>query len=286
MLIPAFILVGIYSYGPLFGLQIAFKDFDLAKGIIGSPWVGLDNFKYIFTSYPNFGQVVFNTVYISAIKLVFRFLVPIVVAILLNEVGKVRFKRTVQTLVYLPHFISWVVVCGIMISALSPTDGILNDIIKSMGMKPIYFLGNPNTFRPVLVISDIWKEFGYSTIIYMAALTGIDPTLYEAATIDRANRLQKIIYITLPGITPIMVLVGTLSVGTLMNAGFDQIFNLYGPLVYSVADVLDTFTYRMGILNTQYDMSAAVGMMTSLVNASLVATAYWIAYKVADYRIF
>ena len=189
-------------------------------------------------------------------------------------------------MIYLPHFISWITICGILISMLSPTDGVVNEILKIFGMEPVYFLGNKSTFRPVLVISDVWKEFGYGTIIYMAALTGIDPTLYEAATIDRANRFQKMWYITLPGIAPVVVLTGILGLGSLLGAGFDQIFNLYNPLVYDVADVLDTFTYRMGILNAQYDYSTAIGMMTSLVNTSLVMVSYWIAYKVAGYRVF
>ena len=286
MLIPGAVILIIYSYIPIFGLQIAFKDFDIAKGIWGSPWVGLDNFKYIFFSYPGFGKVVFNTVYIAVLKMIFRYITPIIVALLLNEVMHIKFKRTVQTLIYLPHFISWIVICGLMISILSPTDGAVNEILKAVGLKPVYFLGNKSTFRPVLIISDVWKEFGYGTIIYMAALTSIDPSLYEAATIDRANRFQKVLYITLPGIAPIAVLVGTLGLGSLLSAGFDQIFNLYNPLVYDVADVLDTFTYRMGILNAQYDLSTAVSFVTSFTNAGLVLISYFIAYKVAGYRPF
>ena len=286
MLIPGAVILIIYSYIPIFGLQIAFKDFDIAKGIWGSPWVGLDNFKYIFFSYPGFGKVVFNTVYIAVLKMIFRYITPIIVALLLNEVMHIKFKRTVQTLIYLPHFISWIVICGIMISILSPTDGAVNEILKAVGLKPVYFLGNKSTFRPVLIISDVWKSFGYGTIIYMAALTSIDPELYEAATIDRANRFQKVLYITLPGIAPIAVLVGILGLGSLLSAGFDQIFNLYNPLVYDVADVLDTFTYRMGILNAQYDLSTAVSFVTSFTNAGLVLISYFIAYKVAGYRPF
>ncbi len=286
MLIPGAVILIIYSYIPIFGLQIAFKDFDIAKGIWGSPWVGLDNFKYIFFSYPGFGKVVFNTVYIAVLKMIFRYITPIIVALLLNEVMHIKFKRTVQTLIYLPHFISWIVICGIMISILSPTDGAVNEILKAVGLKPVYFLGNKSTFRPVLIISDVWKSFGYGTIIYMAALTSIDPSLYEAATIDRANRFQKVLYITLPGIAPIAVLVGILGLGSLLSAGFDQIFNLYNPLVYDVADVLDTFTYRMGILNAQYDLSTAVSFVTSFTNAGLVLISYFIAYKVAGYRPF
>ena len=286
MLIPGAVILIIYSYIPIFGLQIAFKDFDIAKGIWGSPWVGLDNFKYIFFSYTGFGKVVFNTVYIAVLKMIFRYITPIIVALLLNEVMHIKFKRTVQTLIYLPHFISWIVICGLMISILSPTDGAVNEILKAVGLKPVYFLGNKSTFRPVLIISDVWKEFGYGTIIYMAALTSIDPSLYEAATIDRANRFQKVLYITLPGIAPIAVLVGILGLGSLLSAGFDQIFNLYNPLVYDVADVLDTFTYRMGILNAQYDLSTAVSFVTSFTNAGLVLISYFIAYKVAGYRPF
>ena len=286
MLIPGAVILAIYSYAPILGLQIAFKKFDIVKGIWGSPWVGLDNFKYIFFSYPGFGRIVFNTVYIAILKMIFRYITPIVVALLLNEVMHVKFKRTVQTLVYLPHFISWIVVCGLMISILSPSDGALNEVLKAFGMEPVYFLGNKSTFRPVLIISDVWKEFGYGTIIYMAALTSIDPSLYEAATIDRANRFQKVIYITLPGIAPIAVLVGILGLGSLLSAGFDQIFNLYNPLVYDVADVLDTFTYRLGIMNAQYDLSTAVSCVTSFTNAGLVMVSYFIAYKVAGYRPF
>ena len=285
MLIPGAVILLIYNYAPLFGLQIAFKDFSIGRGILASKWVGLENFKFIL-NYPNFDRVVTNTVMISLLKLSFRFATPIIIALLLNEITNIRFKRITQTFVYLPHFISWVVVAGILTAILDPSDGIINTIVKAMGGKPIYFLGSAKYFRSVLVLSDIWKEFGYGTIIYMAALTGIDPSLYEAATIDRANRWQKIRYITLPGIVPIMVLISTLSIGGLMSAGFDQIFNLYNPLVYDVGDVLDTFTYRLGIVNTQYDMATAVGMMTQLVSASLVGISYYIAYKYADYRIF
>ena len=285
MLIPGAIIVAIYSYGPLFGLQIAFKRYDIVQGIWNSPWIGLTNFKYVM-SYPGFWQIVFNTVYIALLKMIFRYVVPIVVALLLNEVLNLKFKRIVQTLIYLPHFISWIVICGVLISILDPTDGAVNEILKVFGMEPVYFLGNKSTFRPVLVISDVWKEFGYGTIIYMAALTGIDPTLYEAATIDRANRFQKMWYITLPGMAPVIVLTGILGLGSLLSAGFDQIFNLYNPLVYDVADVLDTLTYRMGLVNAQYDVSTAISLMTSVINAGLVGISYFIAYKVAGYRIF
>jgi putative aldouronate transport system permease protein len=286
MLIPALVLVIIYAYGPLGGLIIAFKRYDIATGILNSPWVGLENFKTLLFKYVDFKSVLFNTVYISGMKLVATFIAPIVVAILLNEVYNLKFKKSIQTLIYLPYFMSWVIIAGIMMDILSPNDGILNNIIKALGFKPIYFLGQANIFPFVVVISDVWKGFGFGTIIYMAALTGIDPSLYEAAIIDGANRFQRIKYITIPGIVPIMVLLGTLSLGYILNAGFEQIFNLYNPLVYSTGDILDTFTYRIGIVNSQYDMATTVGLFKSAVSIVMVSTSYYVAYKVADYRIF
>lgn len=286
MLVPALILVLVYSYGPLGGLVIAFQKYDIAKGILKSEWVGLENFDYLFNRYPDFFKVIWNTLFISVMKLILRFIAPIIVALLLNEVSRNGFKRSVQTLIYLPHFISWVVISGIMIDVLSPTDGAVNTALKAMGMKSVYFLGNPKLFPYVMVLSDIWKEFGYGTIIYMAALTSIDLSLYEAARIDGANRMQRIRYITIPGIVPIMVLMGTLSLGSLLNAGFEQIFNLYNSLVYSTGDVLDTFTYRTGMMYFQYDIATAVGLLKSGVSLILVSGSYYLAYKFADYRIF
>ncbi|MDR1536980.1 MAG: ABC transporter permease subunit [Clostridiales bacterium] len=285
MLLPAVILVAVYSYGPLAGLVIAFQSYDIAMGIRASEWVGLDNFRFLF-KFPTFNQVIWNTVYISFLKLVVRFIVPIVVSILLNEIKRVKYKKAIQTMIYLPHFISWVVISGILISVLNPTDGIINGLITFFGGKPIYFLGDNSVFTGVLVVSDAWKDFGYGTIIYMAALTSIDSNLYEAASIDRANRWQKIWNITIPGIIPIMILVGTLSMGNLLNAGFDQVFNLYNPLVYSTGDILDTFLYRIGIDNAQYDIATAAGMIKSAVSLGLVSISYFLAYKLADYRIF
>ncbi|GHU78002.1 protein LplB [Clostridia bacterium] len=285
MLVPALVLVLIYSYGPLFGLSLAFKDYDIARGIMRSPWVGFAKFRYLFKN-PNFKRVISNTITLSMMKLACRFVIPVTVAILLNEVRSLSFKRTVQTLVYLPYFVSWVALSGIFISILSPTDGAVNQVLKSIGMQPIYFLGDPKIFPTVMVVTDIWKEFGYGTIVYMAALTSIDPSLYEAAAIDGAGRFRRIVHITLPGITSILVLMGILSLGGLMNAGFDQIFNLYNPMVYRTGDILDTFTYRIGMINAQYDTATAVGLIKSCVSLVLVSGSYYAAYKFADYRIF
>lgn len=286
MVLPAMVLVAIYSYGPLVGWTMAFQQYDITQGLFGSPYAGWDNFVYLFTRYPGFWRVIGNTLTISVAKMVVNFFVPIVVALLLNEVTARKYKKSLQTVMYLPHFISWVVISGLMIDILSPTDGVVNVIIKALGGQSIYFLGAPAIFPAVMVISDAWKGFGFSTILYMAALTGIDPQLYEAATIDGASRWKRCWHITLPGIVPIMVLSGILSLGSLFNAGFDQIFNLYNPAVYSTGDVLDTFTYRIGFKNWQYDIATAVGIVKSCVSLVMISASYFIAYKLADYRIF
>ncbi|MEG1997743.1 MAG: ABC transporter permease subunit [Clostridiales bacterium] len=280
MLIPGVLLTLIYAYGPMFGLVIAFKKFSMANGILGSEWVGLDNFVYLFKYYPNFTQIIANTVIIAVLKMIFNFFVPVIVALMLNELSSNKFRRGIQTIVYLPHFISWVVIAGILIVALHPTDGIINNILKSFGVDPIYFLGNNKTFRPVLVISDVWKNFGYGTIIYMAALTGIDPTLYEEATIDRANRLQKMWHITLPGILPIIVLVTTLNMGGILNAGFDQIFAISNYLVVSVADIIDTYVYRIGMEDRKFSEATAAGLFQSAIGMALVIITNCVAKKI------
>jgi putative aldouronate transport system permease protein len=285
MAVPALILVLIYHYGPLYGLTIAFKKYNFALGIFESPWNGLDNFRYLFAN-PNFTRVIWNTISISLMKLAAGFAIPIAVAILLNEIRRERFKKTVQTMIYLPHFISWIIISGVFINILNPTDGAVNKLLEFVGIGPFNFLGDRNLFPLTMVVTDVWKSFGYSTIIYMAALTSIDPSLYEAAGIDCANRFQKIWHITVPGIVPIMVLVGTLSMGRLLNAGFDQIFNMYNPSVYSTGDILDTMVYRMGLGNYQFDVATAVGFLKSAVSLCLVSLSYLLAYKFADYRIF
>jgi putative aldouronate transport system permease protein len=290
MLIPGIVITLIYSYGPLVGLSIAFQKFDITKGLFGSQWVGLENFKYIFLL-PDFGRALYNTIFISFLKMIIGLIFPIIIAILLNEVRHIKFKRTVQTFVYLPYFISWVIVAGVMIDMLSPSSGIINHILGTFGVKPIFFLGEKHVFPYVIVISDIWKGFGFGTIIYMAALTGIDPSQYEAAEIDGANRFQRIWNITIPGIMPIIVLSATLTLGSLLNAGFDQVINLYNPMVYDTGDIIDTLVYRVGIEGAngtipQYDIGAAIGLFKSVVSFILVSSAYWTAHKFADYTIF
>lgn len=219
-------------------------------------------------------------------KIIAGLVVPITIAILLNELRQEWMKRTFQTMVYLPHFLSWVLLSGIIIDVLSPSTGIVNQILGLFGAKPIFFLGDNKWFPYVMVITDVWKEFGFGTIIYLAALTNINPSLYEAAEIDGAGRWKQTINVTLPGMMPIIVLMLTLNIGNVLNAGFDQIFNLYSPQVYESGDVIDTFVYRMGIEQAQYGFATAVGLLKSVVSFILISVSYVMAYRFANYRIF
>lgn len=286
MLIPGFVYLLIFEFLPLFGLVIAFEDFKLSKGVFGSKWIGFENFRYIFTMYPNFWRIVKNTVEIALLKLCFGFTAPILVALMLHEIKNKAYKRTIQTLVYIPHFVSWVILAGILRTMLDPTNGLINYIIGLFGHDPVYFLGNNGTFRAVLVISDVWKGFGWGTIIYMAALTGVDPELYDAAAIDGAGRLQRALHVTLPSIMPIIMLNLILSIPGILNAGFDQIFNLYNERVYQTADVLDTFIYRLGIMDSQYGLSTAIGLVKSTISSILLVVSYWVASKKFGYKVF
>jgi putative aldouronate transport system permease protein len=285
MVLPAFVLMAVYHYGPFFGLSIAFQHYDYSMPFFQQEWIGLENFRYIF-HFPGFFRVVWNTFFISIMKLFAGMIAPIVISILLNEVPKLKLKKAIQTSIYLPHFISWVIISGIFIDLLSPSTGAVNGVIKWLGFEPIYFLGEKAIFPYVLVATDVWKGFGFGTIIYLAALTNINPNLYEAAEIDGARRHQKIWHITLPGVIHIVVLISILNLGHILNAGFDQVFNMYNPLVYETGDILDTLTYRMGILNVQYDLATAIGLFKSGISLLLVSVSYYLAYKFADYRIF
>ena len=285
MVLPSLVIVAIYAYGPMFGLVIAFQKYYPTLGISRSQWIGLGNFTYLL-DLPNIWRVIYNTLYISSMKIVIGQVVPIITALLLNEVRKQVFKRTVQTLVYLPYFLSWVILGGILIDLLSPSSGIVNQLLQTIGLKPIFFLGNNDWFPIVLVASETWKEFGFNTIVYLAALTSINPTLYEAGIMDGAGRWRQTWHITLPGITPVIILLATLSVGQVLNAGFDQVFNLYSPVVYESGDIIDTFVYRLGLINFQFGVATAVGLFKSVVSVILIAVSYMLAYRYANYRIF
>ena len=286
MILPGMILLIIFNYIPMAGVVIAFQKFIPAKGLFGAQkWIGFGNFEYVF-QLPNFQNVLRNTVLIATMKIILGMLVPIFVAILLNEVRSRKFKRSVQTAIYLPHFLSWVVLGGIFIDILSTTDGIVNNLIKSLGGTPIFFLGDNKWFPATMIVTDTWKEFGYGTIIYLAAITGIDPMLYEAAQIDGANRFKQAWHITLPGMRMVIVLLMVLSLGNVLNAGFDQIFNMYSTPVYESGDIIDTFVYRIGMLDAQYGVATAVGLFKSAISLVLISTSYYYAYKLAGYRVF
>ncbi|MEK3794411.1 ABC transporter permease subunit [Paenibacillus sp. FSL R7-0204] len=286
MLLPGLVMIILFSYVPMAGVMIAFQKFIPAKGLFGDQkWVGLDNFEYVM-NLPSFTQVLWNTLFISSLKLILGLIIPLVFAILLNELASNVIKRSVQTAIYLPYFLSWVVLGGILIDILSPSGGIVNEFLGWFGVSKIFFLGDNDWFPFTLIASDVWKNFGYGTIVYLAAITGIDPGLYEAATIDGANRWHKTWHITIPGIRMVIVLLSVLSLGQLLNAGFDQVFNLYSPQVYESGDILDTFVYRIGLLDAQYGVATAVGFFKSIISLTLISSSYFLAYRFAKYRIF
>jgi len=286
MILPGVVLLILFNYIPMAGIVIAFQKFIPAKGLFGSQkWIGLDNFEYVF-NLPNFVNVISNTVIIAAFKIVLGLVVPIIFAILINELRNKHFKSAIQTTIYLPHFLSWVVLGGILIDMLSPSSGLVNKFIEAFGGTPVFFLGDNHWFRFTLIFSETWKEFGYGTIVYLAAITGIDPNLYEAAQIDGANRWKQTLHVTLPGMRMVIVLLMVLSLGNLLNAGFDQVFNLYSPTVYETGDIIDTFVYRIGMLDAQFGVATAVGLFKSVISLVFVSVAYFFAYRLADYRIF
>ena len=284
MLLPSVVLVALFSYGSMVGTVIAFQKFIPTKGFFGSQWVGLQNFQTLFAM-PTFPQVIFNTVYIALFKMIGGVLVPVLFALLLNEVNKLGAKRTFQTLVYLPHFLSWIILAGIFKDLFART-GIINNVLTSMGLNSVGFLSDQKVFPWTMILTDIWKGFGFGSIIYLAALTGIDPNLYEAATIDGAGRVRQTIHITLPGIMSTIVLMAVLSMANILNGGFDQIYNMYTPAVYATGDILDTFVYRMGIDNAQFAISTAASLFKSGVSFVFIVVSYWLADHFAGYKIF
>jgi len=283
MMVPGLVLVFIFSYIPLYGLVIAFQKYNPSLGF-RSPWVGLDNFIFLFNQ-PNFIRAIWNTLYISIFKIIGGIVVPVVFALLLNEVKSNKVKKAFQTLVYLPNFLSWVILAGVFIDLLS-SEGLLNTIITSMGGNSISFLGDPKVFPWTLIISDIWKGFGFGTVVYLAALTGIDPGLYEAAMVDGAKRWKQTFYITIPLLIPTIILMTVLSLGSVLNAGFDQVYNMSSPVVYESGDIIDTYVYRLGIVQAQYSVGAAVGLFKSLISSVLVFLSYYLSDRLAGYRIF
>ena len=286
MLIPGILIIFIFHYIPLGGLVIAFQRFVPAKGLFGNQkWVGLQNFEYIF-SMPNTINVLTNTDVIAGAKIVLNLIIPITVSLMLNELRSSKLKRTVQTVIYFPHFLSWIIFGSIIMDLLSPQNGIVNRLLSALGTDPIFFLGDNRYFRQTIIWTDIWKNFGYGTVVYMATITSIDPTLYEAAAIDGANRWQQTRHVTLPGMRMIIVLMMVLSLGNVLNAGFDQIYNMYSPIVYQTGDIIDTMVYRLGMENAKYSPAAAVGIFKSVVSMVFISTSYYVADRFFDYRLF
>ena len=285
MLLPGLLYIIIFKYLPMYGITIAFQDFNIFKGIAGSEWVGMANFKKIFMD-PEFYQVFKNTLIISVSKLVFLFPLPIIVALMLNEVRSVWFKKTAQTVVYLPHFISWVIVAGIFTSILSPSSGLVNMIITACGGDPVSFMMSNTWFRKILVFSDGWKETGYSAVVYIAAISGIDQQLYEAAKVDGAGRLRTIWSITLPSIATTIVLLLILRLGTILEAGTEQILAMYNPTVYQTGDVIGTYVYRMGLGQQQYSITTAVGLFNSVVGFILVVGGNFFSKRISGSSIW
>ena len=284
MILPGVVFVLLFRYYPMYGIVIAFQDFSPARGFAGSPWIGWENFDYLF-SLPEFGRIFSNTVIIAVSKIVFDQIGAIILALLLNEARQLLFRRTIQTLIYLPYFLSWIVLGGILLDILSP-HGIFNQAIGVFGVEPQLFLGSNDWFRGTVISSGFWKNVGFSTIVYLAALTAINPTLHEAAAIDGAGRFRRIWYITLPGIRPTIVLLAALSLGDVLQAGFEQILTLYSPAVYRTGDIIDTYVYRVGLVSAQYSLAGAVGLFKSIIGFCLIVLSYWMADRFAGYRIF
>ncbi|WP_020618290.1 ABC transporter permease [Paenibacillus daejeonensis] len=284
MLVPGFLWLFVFSIIPMFGIVIAFQYFNPGRGITGSDWAGLEHFRYMLLLRDT-QEVFINTLVIASMKIVANLIAPLMFALMLNELRLMILRRWIQTIVYLPHFLSWVILGGIVLDLFS-YNGPVNQLTALFGVQPKLFFADAQLFPFLVVTTDVWKEFGFGTIIYLAALTGINPALYEAANIDGAGRWRSLWHITLPGIRTTAVLLAVLSLGNVLNAGFDQIFNLYNPLVYSTGDIIDTWVYRTGLLNLQYELATVVGLLKSVIGFLLISVSYYLAYRFVNYRIF
>jgi len=278
MFIPVLFFYAIFKYLPMGGLVIAFKDYNFADGVFGSPWVGLKNFQMLFTG-SNTVNIIRNTFVLSILRIIFGFPAPIILAILLNEVRKSWFKKSIQTIIYMPHFFSWVIIGGIITNIFSQESGIINQFVKMIYGQPYPFMFKPLSWITIFIGSGIWKEAGFGTIIYLAALTGIDPSLYEATAIDGANKWKQIWHVTLPGIKPTIATLFILSTGRVMEVGFDHVFMLQNSAVNNIADVISTYIYRVGLQGAKFSITTAMGMFESLVGLVLVLFSNWIARK-------
>lgn len=282
MLIPGLLFYLIFHYIPMGGLVIAFQKFYVGRGILGSRWVGLDNFITFFTT-PDAWLLVRNTLLLNLYQLAFSFPIPIILAILFNEIKTVAFKRIAQTISYLPHFISTVIVVGMVVNFLSPSSGIVNILLQRFfGTDAIFFMSKPEYFRTIYIVSGVWQSAGWGTILYLAAIAGIDPTQYEAAVIDGANRFKKMIYITLPGMSGVIITLLILNIGNMLSVGAQKIILMYNPLVYQTADVISTYVYRRGLIDADYSFATAVGLFESIINFILIMTANKLSRKYSE----
>ncbi len=284
IMIPGVIATLVFSYFPMYGILMAFQNFIPTKGVLGSKWVGFKHFERLF-SMPEFHRILRNTLIIAVLKIVTLLLFSLILALLLNEVKRRSVRGVFQSMMIFPHFLSWTILGGLVRGMLA-NDGMINTVLTAAGLEPIFFLGSNTWFRSVLITTNLWQEAGFSAILYTAAIAGISSTLYEAAALDGANRWQQTWHVTLSGIKPFIILLLVLNIGGVLNAGFDQIFNLYNGLVLETADVIDTYVYRVGLMGAQYSFSTAVGLFKSVIAMILVGLSYLFADKFAKYRVF
>lgn len=268
-LVPAVVYIGTFSYGPMYGIQLAFKTFVASKGIMGSPWVGLKWFSMFFSS-ARFGQILWNTISISLYSLLIGFPIPIILALILNNITNLKLKKFAQTVTYMPHFISVVVLIGMMSVFFSPNSGFVNTLLGALGVKPVYFMGEPSLFRHLYVWSGVWQSMGWSSIIYIAALSGVSPELHESAVIDGASRLRRIWHIDIPAIMPTMVILLILSCGQIMSVGYEKVYLMQNSLNLNVSEVISTYTYKIGLVQAEFGYSTAIGLFNNIINFTIL----------------
>ena len=284
-MLPALLLLFVFNYIPIYGIVIAFKNFQASRGILGSPWNNFENFEVLFGSF-QFQRVMRNTVIISVQRIVFGFPAPILLALIINEFANSWWKKGIQAITYLPHFISWVVMAGILVEILSPQRGIIGYLYTVLGRDAPLLLTNVSLFRPILIATDVWKEVGWGSVIYLAAISSIDPTMYDVARIDGAGRVRQATAITLPSLLPVITILFILRLSGILNAGFDQIFNLYNALVYEVADIIDTYMYRVGILSQEFEFATAAGLFKNVVGVALIVLVNAVIRRFSDHGIW
>ncbi|MBU3805170.1 MAG: ABC transporter permease subunit [Candidatus Cellulosilyticum pullistercoris] len=281
LMLPGLLYFIIFKYLPMYGAQIAFKNYMPSLGIWGSPWVGFDHFQRFFSS-PNFGNIMWNTVSLSLFNILFGFPAPIILALIINEIKWKPFKKAVQTITYAPHFISTVVLVGLLQMILSPSSGIINNILQVFNIQPIYFMAEEGWFKPIYILSGIWKSAGWGSIIYLAAISGIDTEMYESAKIDGASRWKQLIYITLPNIMPTAMIMLILDIGKVMSIGFEKVFLMQNSMNIGVSEIISTYVYNVGILDVQFSYSTAIGLFNSIINLIMLILANWVSKKVTQ----